>query len=177
MAIFAFSQVDGVLYHPRPTLLFCVVLALLLSDSYQKETVAGTRVKYGLNAVAVAPMLLITFLHALSIHAALQRNVTDLTDESITYLEFFPSALAAPGLVSHVANWSHGLRANESIEDLSQWYAWAEKHSSRPWIFAYLNAEQLYGAGEQEKADAVMSPHNEHMPEYIQDAYDCLQER
>lgn len=176
-AILAFSMVDGVLYHPRPTLLFCVVLALLLSDSYQKDTVAGSKVKLGLNAAAVVPMLLVTFLHALSIHAALQRNVTDLTDESITYLKFFPSALAAPGLVSNIANWSHGLRDNESAQALSQWYVWAEKHSSRPWLFAYLNAEQLYGVGEQEKADAVMSPYKGHMPKYIQDAYECLQER
>lgn len=177
IAILAFSLVDGVLYHPRPTLLFCVVLALLLSDIYQKDALLGVEVKRGLLGIVTALMLFITLLHALSIHAAMQRNVTDLKDESIAYLEFFPSALAAPGLVSHVANWSHGLRDNESKDELSRWYTWAEKHSSRPWLFAYLNAEQLYGAGEQENADAVMIPYKGHMPEYIQNAYDCLQER
>ncbi len=176
VAILVFSLIDGVLYHPRSTLLFCVVLALLFSELSDNNTSVVQKLPRPLLIVAVLPLLLLIFLHALSVNAATQKSVVDLNSSEITYLRFFPSALADPGVSANIARWPHFWNEEQvSAEELSLWYRWAENNSSRPWLFAYLNASQLYRAGEMELAAAAMSPYVETAPDYILSAYYCMQ--
>ena len=176
VAILVFSLIDGVLYHPRSTLLFCVVLALLLSELSDKDSCVVQKISRPLLIAAASPLFLLIFLHAFSVNAATQKSVVDLNATEITYLQFFPSALADPGVSANVARWPHFWSDEQvSVEKLSLWYRWAESNSSRPWLFAYLNASQLYRADKKELAAAAMAPYVDTAPDYILDAYYCMQ--
>lgn len=176
LAILVFSLIDGVLYHPRSTLLFCVALALLLSELFDKDTSYVQKVPHNLLLGGALPLFILVFMHALSVNAATQKSVSDPDSSEVAYLKFFPSALADPGVAANIARWPHFWSDDQvSVEELSRFYQWAESNSSRPWLFAYLNASQLYRADERALGDAVMLPYAVSAPDYIQNAYNCMQ--
>lgn len=178
MAILSFSLVDGVLYHPRTTFLFAMVLMILLAEIFADKsvTVRGGYQRL-LPPLAAVPLITVSVLHAISLAAVLQTKAPGINDASMQSVRFFPSVLADPGLDTRIANWSHVWTERESGADLSHWYQWLEKNSSRPWLFAYLNAMQLHGSGKKALAEEAFAPYVGFSPLSIQEAYDCAVNR
>jgi len=177
LAIATFSLIDGVLYFPRPVLIF-LVLSSILFASLHKKPVEG-HCPY-CRPVAVLILLfsaLVAALHLDSLLSVTAGPVTKLESERVRTLQRFPSILADPAVNHTLALWSTELEQTTSLEQLIGWYQWLESHSSQPWLFAYLHAETLYENDRSDEADELLSEYREYSPESFVYRFDCLQER
>jgi len=177
MSIAVFSTVDGILYHPRPVLLFLVLLALLFGQIDNQNKHLGVR---NFRRVAFAILfvsIIISVLHTNALISVASGPVSHIDDRRVNNIRLFPSVMADPAVVGTLANWGRLLSSDDSAEDLLDWYSWAEKNSIQPWIFAYLHAELLFENNRYDEAIALLRHYREISPGYFQDKFGCLQAR
>lgn len=150
----ALGLLDGVFYHARPLALVAAAAAMALlpaEDGLSRRYALSREVRLGVRVSSLGVLLLV-FVHALSVKAVWSPGVPAPNSVRTTFIQAFPTTAS----LRETAAWAQAWAVDDP-EAARAWARWGSQHAVLPWFYLQLEADLLLQRGKVEEAEALFS--------------------